>query len=442
MPMRKTGCVFLFLSFLLFCPCAPCRAAAPEDMKKAAALNRSASEKMRAGDLDGAEVDMLGALEYSGQNPKLKKNLGTVYFEKGARATRAGNFYDAEKYLNLALEITPDDPRYLRASAAAISLEADSRAKNGESDEALRLYQKAAAEDPQNASAWMQASHYAWTTQKLDQAREYLAKAKGIDPKNPGIADLENKMSIAGSEESAGRQTETSQHFILSAEAGGAAGKGAAEILEELEQVYSEVGYKLNYSAQNKITVVFYPMGEFHEHWRLPYRVNGYYDGKLRIPYGGKTVSMDTLKPMIRHELTHAFISAMAGHRPIPQWMNEGIAQWVEGREIDVKSKDAMVMYQLTGRVPDIAHLDGIFLSQRNPYNNTEMTLAYMKSLSLVQYLIQERGVWSLVQYIQDGDSALSPEERFKKYFLASSAEIEERWKRWIERQKSNYVFN
>jgi len=115
------------------------------------------------------------------------------------------------------------------------------------------------------------------------------------------------------------------------------------------------------------------------------------------------------------------------------------LAQWVEGRELDPKSKDALVMYQITHRVPDIAHLDSVFLTQRNPFNDTAMTLAYMKSLSLVQYLIEEHGVWSLVQFTQNNAGS---EDVFRQYFEASPQEIDERWLRWIERKKSNFAFN
>ena len=410
----------------------------PEDLKKAAALNQSAGEKMKSGDLDGAELDLLQALEYAGQKAQVKRNLGVVYYEKGVRFTKADDFFEAQKYLKDAMDIEPDSERYAKAFAAALSLEADSRVKRGQHEDALALYGRAAGYDKNNIHAWTQAAHYAWMTQKNDQAVEYLDHAKTIDPKDKNVLFLEEKLKKSAKE--AAYESQTSEHFILSAAPGDAAKKTGDLVLNELEEVYGEVSYQLNFFPQNKISVVFYPLKEFHEHWKLPYRVNGYFDGKLRIPYGGDKTPFEAVRPMIKHELTHAFVNVMSP-KPVPRWINEGLAQWVEGKKIDVKSHDALVSFQLSSRVPDIAHLDKIFLAQQNPYNNQEMTLAYMKSFSLVEYLIEQNGIWSVVEFIKQYNASAGSEELFQKYFKAASREVEEQWLRWFERKKSHYVF-
>ncbi len=412
--------------------------ASSKDLKKAATLNDLAVQKLKKGDVDGAEIDLLAALEYSGQNEKLKKNLGAIYFEKGVRAVQKGDFFQAQKNLKSALEIEPENARYSRALANAFSLEADARAKTGQNEEALNLYQKAAQQDPKNISAWSQAAHYAWMTQRIDLARDYLDRAKNLDAADKNVLFLEEKMNKSTPETQ--MESGASLHFILSAGTGIAEKISSEKLLPELEKIYDEVSYQLNFFPQNKISVVFYPVGEFHDHWKLPGRVNGYYDGKLRIPYTGKGVDFEKIKPMIKHELTHAFVSFMT-RRPIPQWMNEGLAQWVEGRQLDVKSKDALVMYQMTKRVPDIDHLDEAFKGQHVLLNNTQMTLAYMKAFSLMEYLIQERGVWSVVEFAQNQTSDLPRAELFKKYFLATPQQIDERWIQWLAQKKSNYVF-
>ena len=219
------------------------------------------------------------------------------------------------------------------------------------------------------------------------------------------------------------------------------ASAGVYAILGELEQAYNEVSYQLNCFPKNKISVVFYPVKEFHEHWKLPHRVRGYYDGKLRIPYADDKTPFETLKPMIKHELTHAFVSGMT-QKHIPQWLNEGLAQWVEGKKIDVKSKDALVICQIAKQLPDLAHLDNALSSQRNPFNDTGMTLAYMKSFSVTEYLIEENGLWSIMQFIRERDAGIPPAELFRKYFHKRPGEIEDDWIRWLERQKSNLVIH
>lgn len=420
----------------------PCdsTAASPKDLKKAVALNDSAARKVEALDFDGAEADLLAALEYSGQDPKLRKNLNAVYYKKGMRFFKTNNFYDAQKYLKLALESEPDKTAYRKAFAEALCLEAAQRGKDGQTDISLDLYQKAARYDKENVRILTQVSYQAWMAQRPELAREYLDRAKALDPKDKNVILMEKKISRMAGGSSLERQE--SEHFILSSPAvGGLAGESSASVLGELEKVYNDVSYRLGFSPKNKMAVVLYSAKDFYDSSKMPYRVHGYYDGKLNIPFFGDKASFETVKPMIAHELTHAFLNSLP-RKNLPQWMNEGLAQWIQGKALDIKSKDALVTYQITRRLPDIERLDSALAAQHNPYNNTEMTLAYMKAFSLTEYLIEECGVLSLVRFAQEDRSPSTEDQVFKKYFRLSAGEIQENWLRWLERKKSNYVFN
>jgi len=54
-------------------------------------------------------------------------------------------------------------------------------------------------------------------------------------------------------------------------------------------------------------------------------------DGKLRIPVSGVQSVTPELARVLKHELTHSFISQMSSNR-CPTWLNEGIAQMEEGK--------------------------------------------------------------------------------------------------------------
>ena len=103
---------------------------------------------------------------------------------------------------------------------------------------------------------------------------------------------------------------------------------------------------------------------------------------------------------------------------------------------MDAKARDALVIFQITKRMPDIPHLDGVLSAQKNPYNNTEMTLVYMKAFSLVEYLIERYGIWELLEVVKAFDSADSTDRLFRDQFKCGTAEIEESWLKWIERRK------
>jgi hypothetical protein len=116
--------------------------------------------------------------------------------------------------------------------------------------------------------------------------------------------------------------------------------------------------------------------------------------------------------------------------------LNEGIAQWVDGHRLDPKSRDALVTYQITRRVPDILHLDGVIATQRNPYNDTQMTLAYMKSCSLVEFLVESYGMAEILQMAAEFDSADATDRLFREHFNYDAGQIDELWLKWIERKK------
>lgn len=419
---------------LTSCLCGEAAAADREYLKKALALNESADAKMRAGNLDGAEFDLLQAIEYAGGDAqKLRKNLGVVYYEKGVRAIqKKKDFFEASRYLKQALDTDPQNAIYAKAYASALFLEAKARAAQGMHDRALELYQAGAERDPTNLHVWVQAADYAWSVQRLDKAVAFLEKARAIAPEDRNVRVLEQRVQAARAEES--HKTEISEHFILSADAAQIAREGAHQVLYELEQAYAEVGYKLSVYPKNKIAVVFYPLKDFHSHWKLPNRVDGYYDGKLRIPYSSEGLPEAVLKPIVRHELAHAFIGSISP-RPAPRWLNEGIAQWVEGRKLDMKAKDALVIHQITRRLPSVEQIDSAFGEQNNPFNNTQITLAYMKSLTLVEYLIEQGGIWKVMQLIQS-----NPPDRFemtlKKIFGLDYKRLEAQWQEWIERKR------
>ncbi|MCG3175086.1 MAG: hypothetical protein MOGMAGMI_00008 [Candidatus Omnitrophica bacterium] len=424
------------LTALLSAGAGPAWAADREYLEKASALNDSAVAKMRQGNFDGAEYDLLQAIEYAGGDvQKLRKNLGVVYYEKGVRALQQRkDFFEASRYLKQALDIDPQNTRYAKAYASTLFLEAKARAAQGLHDRALELYEAGTARDPSNLHVWVQAADYAWSIQRLDKAAAFLERARKIAPDDRNVKVLEERVRSARREES--HSTETSEHFILSADAAQIAREGAHRVLYELEQTYAEVGYKLSVYPKRKITVVFYPLKDFHDHWRLPNRIDGYYDGKLRIPYSSKGLPEAVMKPIVRHELTHAFIAAASPH-PVPRWLNEGIAQWVEGRQLDMKAKDALVIHQITRRLAPVAHLDKALGHQNNPFNNTEMTLAYMKALTLVEYLIEQGGIWKVMQLVQ-GSEPGDFEKVLKKNYGLDYNRLEADWQVWIERKRYN----
>ncbi len=87
----------------------------------------------------------------------------------------------------------------------------------------------------------------------------------------------------------------------------------------------------LGYSPRNTIAVTLYTQQAFFDVTRAPSWSGAINDGKLRIPVSGMNSVTPDLARVLKHELTHSFVSQMSGNR-CPTWLNEGIAQIEEGK--------------------------------------------------------------------------------------------------------------
>lgn len=429
---------FLILSFILAHP-QIAFALERKELLKAGQYNASAIEKMKEKDfdkkdLDGAELDLLKASVYSNEEPKVRENLGVVYYEKGLRSWRLKkNFNEAEHYLCMAIDIDPDNETYKKGLSEVIYYQADRVSKEGFSDEAFKLYKKVTELDPTNIMAWTQAAFFAWKIQDIQSARAYLEKAKSINPRDKNVKMLEDKLKNLPIQETSHKQN--SEHFIITADRKYLDTKKNIRILEELESIYSEISYQLSTYPKDRISVTLCSREEFYRHWKFPRRVTAVYDGKLWIPYDENFSSISEMRSIVKHELAHYFIRSLA-KGDIPRWINEGLAQWIEGRRLSRAQRDQLMTNQTIRRLPDLAHLDEILASQKNPWNDADMISAYMKSFSVVEFMINAEGVSAILNLIKVFDSKKSLDHYLKKYYNMDLRELEKSWIWWIERKE------
>ena len=124
-----------------------------------------------------------------------------------------------------------------------------------------------------------------------------------------------------------------SAHFTLSYDGDRDEAIGAL-LLDQLEQSWSDLTSELEVVVMQPITVILYTRREFHETTGTGREVAGLFDGKVRLPIGGVTRITPGLTRLIRHELTHALLHVKGAGR-VPRWLHEGLAQWMEPRDVD-----------------------------------------------------------------------------------------------------------
>ena len=161
------------------------------------------------------------------------------------------------------------------------------------------------------------------------------------------------------------------------------------EALSVLEVAYDSLCNLFDFHPENKMHVVLYQSSEYQGMGPRPQWVGAIFDGKLRIPLGMMQYR-ELYRPVIFHELTHAFVRAMTRAK-VPLWLNEGIAQLVDGSRND-KERPA-------GTVPSLETLVAPFVGESR---TSEAVKLYWYSLEMVKRLFHvEYGQASREQFLK-----------------------------------------
>ena len=140
--------------------------------------------------------------------------------------------------------------------------------------------------------------------------------------------------------------------------------------------------------------VILYRDRGYFRMLETPDWVAGFFDGKIHVPLDQAGGASEMFLALLSHELAHAFLQEVGAHRA-PAWLQEGLAQYVEGRRVD----RAMAAGVAPGTGSWIFDSDGDF-HQR--VDRERARRAYILSLSFVQSLVRRFGERALVCLVRD----------------------------------------
>ena len=197
------------------------------------------------------------------------------------------------------------------------------------------------------------------------------------------------------------------------------------EVLEHLEESYDELVRWFGsdpLASAPPIRVVLYDPAEFDRLTGLGDWAAGLFDGVVRVSVRDLTEG-DAWRAVLVHELVHAFVHALRGAE-VPGWLNEGLAQWLEGRGGDV----ARLRERLKGSEPfPLARLAGSLATWDD---RTAIARAYAQSLVFVAYLHETYGDDALRRMLDGGPEHLSIPEAFERW---TSVSLEVAFQDWCE---------
>ena len=327
-------------------------------------------------------VEALARLEGKG-NPELS---GTANFIAGKFELEHGNIAQSRLYFEDALRFQPSSSTILTYYAAVLI-------RTGSANQALPYAQRAVQAGPTSPDAYAMLGFAQFASDHTKDAIASWKRSLELRP-DPAVQRLMEKAEREQNAETDFAQNESS-HFILHYEGQQTSSALRAQIVSILESDYDDLVRDLGTPPRDNILVTLYTQTAFFDVTHAPDWAGAIYDGKLRIPISGLTSVTPELARVLKHELSHAFIIKLSGGR-CPIWLNEGVAQFLEPRNLGSNGHLLAVLYKNQEQIP-LNALEGSFTH----FSDSKVSIAYAESLAAVAYINDSYGL-SDVQRILD----------------------------------------
>jgi hypothetical protein len=133
----------------------------------------------------------------------------------------------------------------------------------------------------------------------------------------------------------------------------------------------------------------------------------------------------DMLTSVLPHEVAHAVLAGQFGDRPVPKWVDEGIAMLTEPEDRRRKYLGDLDQFRDDERVQRTGEL----IQSRDYPDPRSLRVFYDQSVSLVDFLAQEKGAPVFTTFVRavarDGY-----EKALKRYYGWDGDELERRWRK------------
>jgi hypothetical protein len=265
--------------------------------------------------------------------------------------------------------------------------------RTGHALEALPYTQHAASVAPDSPDAIAMLGFVQYASDHTPEAILSWKKSLALRP-DATVSQYLARAERESTAESDFSQRESS-HFNLHFEGKGSSEAFRRDLLATLDSEYDDLVRDLGYAPHNDIAVTLYTQQAFFDVTRAPSWTGALNDGKLRIPISGVQSVTPELARVLKHELTHSFVSQMSGNR-CPTWLNEGIAQMEEGKSSATNGRQLAQLFAAGNDVP-LNVLEGSFMNLSAP----AATAAYAESLAAGEYIRDAYGMSEIARILE-----------------------------------------
>jgi tetratricopeptide (TPR) repeat protein len=184
------------------------------------------------------------------------------------------------------------------------------------------------------------------------------------------------------------------------------------EILRVLDRHYATLVRTLDHQPAAPIPVILLSQQSYYDATGAPFWSGGQYDsfdGRVRLPIGGLTTSLTAeLDDTLLHEVTHAFVADLS-RGAAPRELQEGLAQFMEGKRLQRQLGDAGLRALANGRLQGVPAF-------------------YMSSLGLVEELAGQHGQGGINELLRTMAETGNSDEAFRRVYGKSLEELKRDW--------------
>jgi hypothetical protein len=351
------------------------------------------------------DEDQLSVLEQGGN----AQTIAAGYLIAGKHEFEHGNFPKARTYLDTAMRFDDQNPTVLNYYAALL-------VRTGNANEALSYAEHAVRLAPNSPDTLTVLGYVQFATDRDQDAIRTWKKSLELRPDSTVQNLLEKAERDAAAQ--ANYSERESGHFTLLYEGKATSDALRGQLLNTLESEYDDLMREFGIAPKNSIPVVLYTDKTFFDVTQAPSWTGAVNDGKLRIPLQGVSSVTPDLARVLKHELAHSFINQLSAGR-CPQWLNEGLAQVVEPKQLSNGSRLAD-LFRGQHEIP-LNTLEGNFMR----FSPLEAALAYDESLATVQYITETYGMSDLQRILERLGEGSSTEAALRNIIHSDYGELE-----------------
>lgn len=357
---------------------------------------------------------------------------------------RLGQRGGAKAHLVRADELASKAPTDPKAGEIALSL-GMLRYDDGDMEGAATDFRRAASLGAPHAREWQKRAEESLASDRAEEARfrrdeaELTARLETARKAavQEWLAKAQAQVAMDDAAPGGVRQTQ-SVHFAFMYTT---SGKTLAEIHSFdgrvgplMDMAYDHVSKTLGHRLDRKIPVLLMTKDEYQARHGQSWlgRAAAFWDGQRIVMNGNTEIDGEFMKIMV-HELTHAFVRELIGHRSmVPTWANEGLAEYVAGcatqTSCGLSADDRADLRRAVRMAPDITlrELDGWF---HGAGSEMEVHAAYVVSEAAVTYLAGRESLDAYVAALKDMRNLLRADtfdRALKKHFKVTTKDVED----------------